>query len=118
MTTSKLLLSLLLLSSATTTRAEQLNSTNTTIIVDAIYILEGGSTTRYPYGIRSIKTSNPRQVCINTVRNNYHRWQVDSQDKDYFTFLADKYCPAKADRQGNINWKKNIKLLTRGLIID
>lgn len=75
-------------------------------ICDAIYRIEGGIKTAYPYGIRSIKTKNPRKVCLNTVLNQYSRWDKKGC---YFDSLADRYCPPSADKQGNINWKKNIK---------
>jgi hypothetical protein len=77
-------------------------------IADAIYKIEGGANTKWPYGIKSIKTSNPRQVCINTIRNNYVRWQKSGSRKDYLDFLADVYCPQSADFKGNANWKANI----------
>ena len=81
---------------------------------DAIYKVEGGSATRYPYGIKSIKTSNPRQVCINTVKNNYIRWQKSGSKNNFTFFLADKYCPASVDAKGNQNWKNNITKLLKG----
>ena len=83
-------------------------------IADAIYIIEGGAKTKYPYGIKSIKTNNPRQICLNTVRNNYKRWANNGYRGEFVDFLADRYCPPSADKQGNINWKKNIrKVLTK-----
>ncbi len=78
-------------------------------ICDAIYIIEGGANTAYPYGIRSIKTNNPRQVCINTIRNNYQRWQKSGCKEPYLDFLANIYCPISADKKGNENWHKNIR---------
>ena len=82
-------------------------------IADAIYIVEGGSKTQYPYGIKSVKTSNPRKVCINTVKNNYVRWQQKGARGSYLDFLADVYCPKSCDNQGNTNWKKNIHKLVK-----
>ena len=82
-------------------------------IADAIYKVEGS---RHPYGILSIKTSHPRQVCIRTISNNFTRWQKSSED-NYFVFLADRYCPPSADRVGNKRWKTNItKLLGQEFI--
>ena len=47
-------------------------------IVAAIYQLEGGEKTKYPYGIKSIDTGGDvkkaKRICENTVRNNYKRW--------------------------------------------
>jgi hypothetical protein len=80
-------------------------------IADAIYKVEGGSKTKHPYGILSVKTSNPRQVCLNTIRNNYIRWQKSGSKGDYLDYLANIYCPKSADPQGNKNWKVNIHKL-------
>jgi hypothetical protein len=77
-------------------------------IADAIYKVEGGAKTKYPYGIMSVKTTNPRQVCINTVKNNFIRWQKAGSKGDYLDYLGNVYCPASADPVGNKNWLKNI----------
>lgn len=80
-------------------------------IADAIYRAENSKT--YPYGIKSIKTNGnkefARKICLNTIRNNHKRWLNSDKSKDFITFLGDRYCPAKDDPQGNINWKKNVK---------
>jgi hypothetical protein len=84
-------------------------------LVDAIYLAEGGSRTKYPYGIKSVHTSNPRQVCFRTVNHAWRDWhslppgQASTQvDRPFILFLADRYCPASVDKQGNVNWKKNV----------
>jgi hypothetical protein len=82
-------------------------------IVDAIYKIEGGAKTKYPYGIKSIKTNNPRLACLQTVRNNYIRWQKAGSQGDYLTYLANVYCPKSADPIGNKNWIKNIHKLVK-----
>jgi hypothetical protein len=78
-------------------------------IVDVIYKIEGGAKTKYPYGIMSVKTSNPRRVCFNTVSNNYIRWQKAGKTNEFLMFLSEKYCPPSVDPIGNKNWKNNIK---------
>lgn len=65
--------------------------------------------TQYPYGIKSVKTDNPRQVCINTVRNNIRRWNERGGMGCFIDFLGDRYCPASCDPDGNRNWKRNAK---------
>jgi hypothetical protein len=81
-------------------------------IVKAIYIIEGGVKTKYPYGIRSIDTKGDvlkaKRICENTVRNNFVRWRNAGSKGNYLDYLADVYCPQSTDRQGNINWHKNI----------
>lgn len=82
-------------------------------VVSAIYVIEGGNKTKYPFGIKSINTGGDyikaKKICENTVKNNYIRWQKAGSKGNYLDFLADRYCPPSADPQGNINWKKNIK---------
>ena len=77
-------------------------------IADAIYKVEGGAKTKHPYGILSVKTSNPRKVCLVTIYHNEVRWQDAGSKGDYLNFLADVYCPKSADPVGNKNWKTNI----------
>lgn len=81
-------------------------------IVDAIYIVEGGNKTRFPFGIKSVNCSgydDCRQVAANTVINNYKRWEKAGRPGEYLDFLADRYCPPSVDKQGNENWKKNMR---------
>lgn len=82
-------------------------------LVDTIYVVEGGAKTRYPYGIMSVKTDNPKRVCLNTVKNNYSRWIKAGRSGCYLDFLADRYCPPSVDPTGNRNWKHNIKILNK-----
>lgn len=79
-------------------------------IVDAIKIVEGVNS-RYPYGIKSIPCSGQaecRRICQNTVKNTFKRWLRAGKPGDYLDYLADRYCPASVDPQGNKNWKRNI----------
>jgi len=82
-------------------------------IVDAIYIIEGGKNTSFPYGIQSVHCDGLeecRQVCYNTVKNNVARWQkarIEGYTKDYLTFLWHRYCPPDLHPL-NQNWKKNL----------
>jgi len=87
-------------------------------IVNSIYKIEGGVRTKYPFGIKSIDTGGnydkAKRICENTVQNNYIRWQKSGKTNDFLNFLADKYCPPIDDKQGNINWKRNIKHYVKG----
>lgn len=91
----------------------QISSNNVDKITSAIYKIEGGTKTKYPFGIKSINTEGnydkSRQICRNTIVNNIKRYQNQTNYTNYFIFLADRYCPPSADKQGNINWKKNIQ---------
>lgn len=88
-------------------------------VADAIWRAEGGDKTKWPYGVKSVHTTNPRQVCLNTIRHAWHDWvgrQVALPDTHSLTplnrafiyFLADRYCPPSDDRIGNQRWKKNV----------
>jgi hypothetical protein len=84
-------------------------------LVDAIYLLEGGAKTRWPYGIKSVKVEGEqgaRRVCFRTVQNTHTRWIAAGRPGKFTDFLADRYCPPSADPVGNRNWKINITALT------
>lgn len=83
--------------------------------VDAIWRIEGGAATRYPYGIRSITTTNAahaRKICYNTVRNTWRRYEAAGKPGAWSDYLADRYCPPAADKPGNANWKRNFRTIT------
>lgn len=81
-------------------------------VVDAIYIVEGGSSTRFPFGIKSVKCEGYdecRHVAYRTVRNNHKRWEDAGKEGEYLDFLANRYCPIADDPIGNKNWKNNMR---------
>lgn len=86
-------------------------------IVDAIYVAEGGSKTKHPFGVLSVKCNGYtacRKICTNTVNNNKKRFAKQTKYKDFIAFLGSKYCPVGAnnDPRGlNKNWVKNVKLI-------
>ena len=86
-------------------------------IVAAIYRIEGGEHTKYPYGVRSIETNGnverARTICAQTVSNQYIRWQKWGMTNDFRISLADRYCPKSCDKQGNLNWRRNIIKLVK-----
>ncbi len=99
---------------AFTVQSEPMSDARANQIADAIYKLEGGAKTKYPYGVKSVKTSNPRQVCLNTIKNNYIRWQKSGTTNDYLTFLGNRYAPVKGDKTNlNKNWINNIHKLIK-----
>lgn len=79
-------------------------------VADAIYRIEGGARTRWPYGIKCHRHTLgvARRMCITTVSNSYASWLVRGQSGDFLHHLADRYCPPSVDPVGNRNWKRNI----------
>lgn len=86
---------------------------------DKIFIAEGGAKTRYPYGVKSIKPPASvktqaqrrqwaRRITINSINNNWKRWELSGKPGRFEHFMADRWCPASSDPQGNRNWKKNV----------
>lgn len=91
-------------------------------IVDAIYKAEGGAKTRHPFGILSVKCvgyDDCREVCFNTVRNNWFRYAEAGYKGEYLVYLANVYCPIGAgnDPKGlNKHWLGNVsRLMESGL---
>ena len=81
------------------------------VIANAIYKIEGGNHTKYPYGIKSINVKDSfaaRTICINTILNNHKRWIAANKPIDFLDYLANAYCPKSCDAIGNKNWKTNI----------
>jgi hypothetical protein len=81
-------------------------------LADAIYIAEGGSRTKHPYGIlQKYKHTTPRQACINTIKSNMRRYHAQGAHGDFITYMARTYCPVGAanDPTGlNKNWVRNV----------
>lgn len=82
-------------------------------IVNAIYVAEGGSKAKVPFGILSVRVATyaeARRVCENTVRNNWKRYGGSSV-QEFITFLGKRYCPPAADPVGHRNWVQNVRRL-------
>jgi hypothetical protein len=107
-----------LLGCAISARAfETLSPDKVNQISAAIYKIEGGNHTKYPFGIRSIDTSGnvdkAKIICQNTIRNNFVRWQKAGKQTDFLTYLGNVYCPQSADSVGNKNWQHNIHAMVK-----
>jgi hypothetical protein len=78
-------------------------------LADAIYRAEGGNHTAYPYGIVAhYKHTTPRAACLNTIHTAMGKYHVTIINRHFITLLFATYCPVSADKQGNINWQKNV----------
>jgi len=85
-------------------------------IVDAIYVAEGGKSTKHPFGILSVKCSGYeecRKICTNTVNNNKKRYANYTGNMDFIEFLGNRYAPVGADNDNGTNkyWVRNVKAL-------
>jgi len=85
-------------------------------ICRAIYIIEGGNNTKYPYGIKSVKCERKedcKKVCYNTVENNKVRYEQYGYKEyaTYLEFLASRYCPIEETNKNDLcrNWLPNLK---------
>lgn len=106
----KSLLSLFLLSTILSLGAAELPQHKLDKIADAIYIVEGRTNAKIPYGILSVRVKGEveaRRVCINTIRNNYTRWEASGKTNNYIEFLGSRYAPVKAHPL-NRNWVPNM----------
>lgn len=86
--------------------ALQALSINSERLANAINRVENSK--KYPYGIKSIDTHRDsvlaRKICLNTIRNNYQRW---NKSGNFIEFLSKAYAPISASKL-NKNWVKNV----------
>lgn len=84
------------------------------LICSKIYIIEGGAKAVSPYGILSVPCNgyqDCRNVCLNTVENNFTRWQIAGSQGDFLEYLAKKYAPVNSDTDNGTNkfWLSNLR---------
>lgn len=89
-----------------------------TRLADAIWHAEGGKKAKVSHGILSVKTRNPRQVCLNTITRTWDRWEAAGKPGDFVDYLGARYAPVgprvKNDPRGlNKNWTKNVRSILR-----
>ena len=90
-----------------------LTTTQTLLLVHAIFIAEGGTNTHHAYGIiPHYAHTTPRQACINTVQH-FAITHPNLSFKAFVEQLADIYCPMASDKEGNINWKHNVERICK-----
>ena len=83
------------------------------LILLAIRRAENGRAGR-EFGIlhpRAVNTDLDTQAgwAAATIVKNRTRWLSGDCPVDFVTFLGNRYCPASADLEGNINWKRNVR---------
>lgn len=91
---------------------KEINRYTNNEIVNAIFIIEGGHNTKYPYGIKSISCDGLKKckkICYTTIVRNKMRY-VAFGYKDHNSFLQylqSRYCP-NID-EGCERWLPNLK---------
>ena len=83
----------------------------------AIYKAEGGSATKYPFGIRSVSCvgyTECKERCKATIRHNRRRFTQDARkgSQSYLEYLSNRYCPGtgrKNAQREHQNWIRNVK---------
>lgn len=85
-------------------------------LCDAIYRAEGGLAARKPFGVLSVPCydyGDCRDICLNTVENNFTRWQIQgSPGGDFIRFLGLRYCPPGHCPDTDV-WIRNVKYFLR-----
>ena len=79
----------------------------TKLIVCAIFAIEGGDKTHYPYGIKDghhHTREQARRICWNTVENAKRDYQLYQPKEDFLEYLSDRYVPIEDDPVGHCNW--------------
>lgn len=78
------------------------------LLADSIYIAEGGTKTKHPYGILAhYKKTTPRAACVNTIKHALR----DFTDGDFIAFLGSRYCPIGSDTDNGTckYWVNNVR---------
>ena len=79
-------------------------------MADSIYLTEGGSHTKWEYGIKThYAHTTPRQACLNTINHQVRLWEAKGRYKQFISFLSDSYCPYQCDPVGHERWIKNMR---------
>jgi len=75
-------------------------------LVHAIYVTEGGAKARKPYGVLSVYTKDrehARQITIQSIRNNWARWQHAGAKGSFVSFMGKRWCP-----DDSALWARNV----------
>lgn len=116
---------------STNTTSKLLPTMTVSNLANTIFRAEGGSNTKYPYGIMLrgiLTTDHARFVCILTVQHAWKDFEGDGiQHKanalktvtgisgscstislPFIQFLGSRYCPPSVDPVGHRNWTNNV----------
>lgn len=88
-------------------------------LATAIYWAEGGARARVPYGVLSLPVrdaDHARQITLNSIRNNWRRWEQAGRPGDFIQFMGLRWCPPSVDAAGHTNWVRNVTRIYHGKI--
>lgn len=80
-------------------------------VANAIKQAEG---TNHPYGLKGFtqeQEHEARAICLNTIRNSHKVWSTHQTDMEFTDFLSLTYVPPDSDKEGNLHWRRNVKLI-------
>jgi len=75
-------------------------------LADAIYIEEGGTHTKWPYGVHDSHLNhpkNPRGKCIDIIKGTMATYHITNIDHKFITLLSKRYCPVN-----HLSWEHNV----------
>ena len=81
-------------------------------LADAVFKAEGGKKARKPYGVLSIPVhsdAHARRITLNSIRNNWKRWERAGRPHDFVSYMAKRWVPTSTDPIGHRNWVKNVR---------
>lgn len=81
-------------------------------MADSIFRAEGGKKARKPYGVLSIPVTSEahaRRITLNSIRNNWKRWERAGKPHDFISYMGKRWCPPSADPIGHKNWVRNVR---------
>ena len=81
------------------------------------------------YGVRSETTTNPGKVLMNSVENNYKRWEsgktpapwINERPAKFIDFMQRRWAPIGAENDPknlNANWAPGVRAILRQMIGD
>ena len=83
-------------------------------LLRAIYKHESSQHRGYCMAVLSSEYNGCRaqvKQALNIIRQEWRRYENNGRQGKFVNHLANRYCPARWDKQGNKNWKRGIRKL-------
>jgi hypothetical protein len=77
----------------------------------AVWMSEGGSKTKHPYGIKSVRPRDihhARQIASRMIAEEWGRWSRAGRRGPFVPHLARRWVPPAADPHGHVFWVRNV----------